>query len=94
MAMPVVRRTPLEEKLPPVQRLAAGAYVTDESNLFRCISVDDSRHPDATVLLEDCLSLEVLILPMAEIAAADLRVVRPARPHDADVHPAEVAAHA
>jgi hypothetical protein len=94
MAMPVVRRTPSEEKLPPVQRLAMGAYVTDGSNLFRCISVDDSRHPDAAALLEDCLSLEVLILPATEVAAADLRVVRPAPSDRADTHPAEPKARA
>jgi hypothetical protein len=55
--------------------LREGSYVTDESNLFRCISIDTS-HREATVELEDCLTLAVIIMPLSEVSRVSLRVVR------------------
>jgi hypothetical protein len=92
MQSPVARRIPSRERQLPPPCLTTGAYVTDETHLFRCISVDHSVNPDATALLEDCATLEVLILPLTELAAAHLRAVRAGWPEDAEAaHPAEVA---
>jgi hypothetical protein len=90
MQTPAVRPSRSRDPQPPPHCLAAGTYVTDEVNLFRCLSVDRSLIPDATVLLEDCMTLEVLILPLDGATMAHLRVVRRARPEDAEsAHPAE-----
>jgi hypothetical protein len=92
MQTPAVRPSLSRDQQPPPHGLAAGTYVTDELNLFRCLSVDPSLIPDATVLLEDCTTLEVLILPLDEETMAHLRVVRSASPEDAELeHPAEAA---
>lgn len=92
MRTPAVRSSQSREQQPPPRDLTAGSYVTDELNLFRCLSIDRSLMPDATVLLEDCKTLEVLILPLDEIAKAHLRVVREASPGDVEtLHPAEAA---
>jgi hypothetical protein len=91
MRTPAVRQSRSREPQRPPHGLTAGAYVTDELNLFRCLSADRSLLPDATVLLEDCTTLEVLILP-ADDAATTLRVVRAASPDDAELeHPAGAA---
>jgi hypothetical protein len=58
------------------RRLAPNTYVTDGANLFRCISVDRSAHIDAILVLEDCRTLEVILLPLTELLAANVRVVR------------------
>jgi hypothetical protein len=92
MQTPVVRQSPSWGQEPPPHNLTAGTYVTDGHNLFRCLSADRSLIPDATILLEDCMTLEVLILPMDEAAKAHLRVVREASPDDVEaVHPAGAA---
>lgn len=65
------RRSPrLESNLRP------GAYVTDGRGLFRCISIDHVAPAETTVLLEDCMSLDVALWTMAELITVDLRVVR------------------
>lgn len=79
MEAPALGHAQAREQQPLPQCLTAGAYLTDESNLFRCISADDPAQPDATVLLEDCMSLEVLILPMDEIDTAHFRFVSRSR---------------
>jgi hypothetical protein len=55
--------------------LREGCYLTDEANLFRCIAIDRS-HREATVHLEDCLTLTVIIMPLSEVSRVTLRVVR------------------
>lgn len=92
MQTPAVRPSRSREQQPPPHGLTAGSYVTDELNLFRCLSVDRSLMADATILLEDCMTLEVLILPLDEATMAHLRVVREASPDDVELeHPAEAA---
>jgi hypothetical protein len=59
-------------------KLAPDTYLTDESRLYRFISYDRSLHPEPTVLLEDCATLEVIVYPLAELIAANLRVVETA----------------
>lgn len=59
--------------------IAEGAYFTDEADLFRCLSVDRSADPAATVVLEDCRTLELLVLPVEDVPSACLRVVVPGR---------------
>jgi hypothetical protein len=57
-------------------RLGPGAYITDGKGLFRCISIDHFDSSEATVLLEDCMSLDVVLWTMNELAATDIRLVR------------------
>ena len=59
-------------------QLTPDTYLTDESRLYRFLSFDRSVHPEPTVLLEDCGTLEVIVYPLSELIAADLRVVEPA----------------
>jgi hypothetical protein len=58
-----------------ISGLREGCYLTDEANLFRCIAIDRS-HREATVHLEDCLTLTVIIMPLSEVSRVTLRVVR------------------
>jgi len=58
-------------------RLAAGTYLTDEVDLFRCVSVGPHQESGATALLEDCRSLDLVVFPLAELARQKLRVVVP-----------------
>ncbi len=51
----------------------ADAYLTDRARLFRCVCREG-----ATVLLENCLSLEVIVCSSSGPAAADLGPVKPA----------------
>jgi hypothetical protein len=60
-------------------RLRPNTYLTDESRLYRFLSYDRSLHPEPTVLVEDCATLEVIVYPLSELIAADLRVVEPDR---------------
>jgi hypothetical protein len=79
MSVPAVRSTSSRKSSLPVPlRLAAGTYVTDESNLFRCVSVAPSSESGATALLEDCGTLELIVFPLDDLARARLRVVEPA----------------
>jgi hypothetical protein len=68
----------LADRLPPRLRLETGIYVTDERNLFRCVSVAPTQESGATALLEDCLTLELLVIPLAELDSDKLRIVQPA----------------
>jgi hypothetical protein len=56
--------------------LGPGAYITDGTALFHCISIDHHAPAEATVLLEDCMSLDVALWTMSELAAAEIRLVR------------------
>jgi hypothetical protein len=53
-----------------------GSYLTDGTDLFRCISAELTGDPDGTALFEDCRTLETFVLPLAEFDEAGLRVVR------------------
>jgi hypothetical protein len=57
-----------------------GSYLTDETNLFRCVSAEMTGDPEGTALLEDCLTLEPRVVPLRGLDSG-LRVVRP---RDAD----------
>jgi hypothetical protein len=65
-----VRPLPLPLDLQP------DVYVTDGTRLLRCLSVDGSPVPFASALFEDCMTLEVVIVPTTEITEESLRVVR------------------
>lgn len=58
------------------RRMAPGTYITDGSNLFRCLSVRRPLDADPILALEDCRTLEVIVLPLTEAMAAHARVVR------------------
>lgn len=78
MSIPAVRSTSSRKSSLPVPlRLAAGTYVTDETNLFRCVSVAPPSELGATALLEDCHSLELVVFPLEDLARAKLRTVQP-----------------
>jgi hypothetical protein len=64
---------------PPLLRLAANTYVTDERKLFRCVSAAPASEPGATALLEDCLTLEHLVFPLDQLDPEKLRVVKTER---------------
>lgn len=61
------------------RRMAPDTYITDGSNLFRCLSVHRSPDTDPILALEDCLTLEVIVLPLTESVAIHARVVRQGR---------------
>jgi hypothetical protein len=54
-----------------------GRYLTDGINLFRCVGMIASGMGQM-VGLEDCRSLEVVLLPIGELHARRLRAVIPA----------------
>ncbi len=58
-------------------RLAAGAYLTDERDLFRCVSTAPPDDPAATALLENCSTLELVVLPLRDLTAGTVRIVQP-----------------
>lgn len=54
-------------------QLAPNAYVTDGRRLFRCLrSVGE-----AMVLLEDCMTMELVHCTLGELHEAGVRLVRP-----------------
>lgn len=59
----------------PLRIVAPGAYLTDETSLFRCVSADLTGDPEGTALLEDCWTLGTFVLPLAEFDSSGLRVV-------------------
>lgn len=77
MSIPAVRPVSSpRSSLPVPQRLTAGTYLTDEQNLFRCVSAAPPHEPAATALLEDCRTLDLVVFPLADLDEANLRVVR------------------
>lgn len=65
---------PTRSRLP--LRVLPDSYLTDETNLYRCVSAEMTGDPEGTALLEDCRSLETFVVPLAKFDAAGLRVVR------------------
>lgn len=80
MPISALRSRPQGKAAPPPSplRLTAGTYVTDEHQLFRCVSAAPRNEPGATALLEDCLTLEHVVFPLEDLGAGRLRVVEPA----------------
>jgi hypothetical protein len=78
MISPAVR-TPssLRSPLPIPQRLTAGTYLTDEVDLFRCVSVGPPDAAGATALLEDCRTLDLIVFPLDDLWRHELRLVEP-----------------
>jgi hypothetical protein len=56
--------------------LVPDTYLTDGKGLFRCVSIDGSAAAGATVLLEDCMTLEVVRWTLSELATANVSLVR------------------
>jgi hypothetical protein len=77
MSLPAVRHASPKGSLPSPIRLTAGTYLTDEHDLFRCVSVAPAHELGATALLEDCLTLDLLVLPLEDLDAEKLRLVEP-----------------
>lgn len=75
--MPALSRTPPKGLFQSPLPLKAGDYLTDESHLFRCISLGPAHERAATILLEDCLTLEPVVLPVDELEGTKLRIVQP-----------------
>lgn len=65
-------RTPISELVDD------NAYITDGERLFRCMPGE----PGPTVILEDCLSLELIVVSRAELDRADMSLVRAGEPGD------------
>ena len=57
-------------------RVLPDSYLTDEVNLYRCVSAEMTGDPTGTALLEDCRTLETFVVPLAKFDGAGLRVVR------------------
>ncbi len=57
--------------MPEEAILAEDAYLTDGKCLFRCLGGDG-----AMILLEDCMSLETIAFPRAELARPPMRPVK------------------
>lgn len=78
MSLPAVRPVSSHRSSLPVPLcLAAGAYLTDETNLFRCVSVAPPGEAERTALLEDCRTLDLIVFPLDDLNPANLRVVKP-----------------
>lgn len=70
--------------------LAHNAYITDGQNLFRCLESCDGEE----VMLEDCLSLELILCQVEDLVQADAQLVKPGRPLLEDTErPLVLAAH-
>jgi len=78
MSLPAVRPVSSHRSSLPVPLcLTAGAYLTDETNLFRCVSAAPPGDSDGTALLEDCRTLDLIVFPLDDLNPANLRVVEP-----------------
>jgi hypothetical protein len=67
---------------PPAVRVGAereaARYLTDGTNLYRVVDALRSPRGRPVVGIEDCRSLELILLPADELRALRLRPVRPA----------------
>lgn len=63
-----------------VSREPVGGYLTDGSSLFFVVDTFSGASTDAMVGLEDCRSLDIVLVPGDKLADLGLRPVRPARP--------------
>jgi len=80
MAAPALKHAPAKAPSPSSfspSPLRSGDYLSDELSLFRCVSTGPAYDPDATALLEDCMTLELLVLPLEELGEGAIRLVRP-----------------
>ena len=77
MNVPLLKQAVVAKPTPLIATLAPGAYLTDERRLFCCLSRDPIAGADEMVLLEDCATLKVFIHPAEDLAAADMRLVKP-----------------
>lgn len=77
MSISALRSRPRKASAPAPLRLAAGTYVTDERQLLRCVSAAPPHEPGATALLEDCLTLELVVFPLTQLDSEKLRIVQP-----------------
>ncbi len=75
MTIPALRAPIRKRSRPNRLPLATGTYITDDLDLFRCVSVGPAHDPDATALLEDCLTLELIVLPLPELNSAKYRLI-------------------
>jgi hypothetical protein len=62
---------------PPAVRVGAERYLTDGINLYRVVDALRGSRGHAVVGVEDCRSLELILLPADEFRALRLRPVRP-----------------
>lgn len=60
----------------PVGRLRQDSYITDGRRLFRCIVGEHGP----MLMLEDCLTLELILCSFAELAETEMRIVKSAEP--------------
>jgi hypothetical protein len=74
-SLPQTAPAPAREQLP--LRVLPDSYLTDEVNLYRCVSAEMTGDPAGTALLEDCRSLEMFVVPLATFDESSLRIVRP-----------------
>lgn len=56
----------------PVGSLRQDSYITDGRRLFRCIFGEEGP----MLMLEDCLTLELILCSVTELAEADVRIVK------------------
>lgn len=61
-------------------QLVHNAYLTDGRRLFRCLESRDGRE----IMLEDCLTLDLLLCQVEDIERSGIRLVRPGRPLEND----------
>jgi hypothetical protein len=71
---PQTAPAPAPSRLP--LRVLPETYLTDDANLFRCVSAEMTGDPDGTALLEDCRTLDTFVIPLAEFDNVGLRIVR------------------
>ena len=55
-----------------VARLRNNTYITDGSRLFRCVVGERG----SMLMLEDCKTLELILCSVAELAQAEMRIVK------------------
>jgi hypothetical protein len=77
MNVPLLKQAAKAKPAALAPYLTPGSYVTDEKRLFRCLSRDPMAGADEMILLEECVTLEVIICAADELAAAHMRLVEP-----------------
>ena len=76
-----VKRSSARDAPPPLQvgvEREAGRYLTDGTNLYRVVDALRGSRGRPVVGVEDCRSLELILLPVDAFRALRLRPVRPA----------------
>ena len=72
MSSPGQVREPQARPRLQVARLRNDSYITDGRRLFRCVVGE--RGP--MLMLEDCKTLELILCSFAELAQAEMRIVK------------------